>query len=185
MGACALLGSLMVPEMIKRGYNKYLSMGPIMGVGGLAVIIPPSALTVLLATLGQTDVGDLLIAGIAAFACVFVTERGSSFGYNNLVVDMRSLAIMRETGASKVWTRLPNGGNRWSGGTRMGSDPKTSVVNGYGQAHDMPNLFVMGASTFPQNQSYNPTGPLGASAYWSANAIVTQYLKSPGPLVHA
>ncbi len=64
MGSCALLGSLMVPEMIKRGYNKYLSMGPIMGVGGLAVIIPPSALTVLLATLGQTDVGDLLLAGV-------------------------------------------------------------------------------------------------------------------------
>jgi tripartite ATP-independent transporter DctM subunit len=64
MGACALLGSLMVPDMMKRGYNKYLSIGPIMGVGGLAVIIPPSALTVLLATLGRTDVGDLLIAGI-------------------------------------------------------------------------------------------------------------------------
>ena len=64
MGACALLGTLMVPEMMRRGYNKYLSIGPIMGVGGLAVIIPPSALTVLLATLGQTDVGDLLIAGI-------------------------------------------------------------------------------------------------------------------------
>ena len=64
MGACALLGSLMVPEMIRRGYSKYLSIGPIMGVGGLAVIIPPSALTVLLATLGRTDVGDLLIAGI-------------------------------------------------------------------------------------------------------------------------
>src|SRR3954465_8846827 len=64
MGACALLGSLMVPEMMRRGYNKYLSIGPIMGVGGLAVIIPPSALTVLLATLGRTDVGDLLIAGV-------------------------------------------------------------------------------------------------------------------------
>ena len=64
MGACALLGSLMVPEMMKRGYSKYLSIGPIMGVGGLAVIIPPSALTVLLATLGHTDVGDLLIAGV-------------------------------------------------------------------------------------------------------------------------
>ena len=64
MGACALLGRLMVPEMIRRGYSKYLSIGPIMGVGGLAVIIPPSALTVLLATLGQTDVGALLIAGI-------------------------------------------------------------------------------------------------------------------------
>src|SRR5215813_4365405 len=64
MGACALLGRLMAPEMMKRGYSKYLSLGPIMGVGGLAVIIPPSALTVLLATLGQTDVGALLIAGI-------------------------------------------------------------------------------------------------------------------------
>jgi len=64
MGACALLGRLMVPEMMKRGYSKYLSLGPIMGVGGLAVIIPPSALTVLLATLGRTDVGDLLVAGV-------------------------------------------------------------------------------------------------------------------------
>jgi len=64
MGSCALLGSLMVPEMVRRGYSKYLSIGPIMGVGGLAVIIPPSALTVLLATLGRTDVADLLIAGI-------------------------------------------------------------------------------------------------------------------------
>jgi tripartite ATP-independent transporter DctM subunit len=64
LGACALLGSLMVPEMMKRGYSKYLSIGPIMGVGGLAVIIPPSALTVLLATLARTDVGDLLIAGV-------------------------------------------------------------------------------------------------------------------------
>lgn len=64
MGACALLGTLMVPDMMRRGYSKYLSIGPIMGVGGLAVIIPPSALTVLLATLGRTDVGDLLIAGV-------------------------------------------------------------------------------------------------------------------------
>ena len=64
MGACALLGRLMAPEMMRRGYSKYLSIGPIMGVGGLAVIIPPSALTVLLATLGQTDVGALLIAGM-------------------------------------------------------------------------------------------------------------------------
>src|SRR6202008_1133978 len=64
MGACALLGRLMAPEMMRRGYSKYLSIGPIMGVGGLAVIIPPSALTVLLATLGQTDIGAVLIAGL-------------------------------------------------------------------------------------------------------------------------
>ncbi|MEZ5729850.1 MAG: TRAP transporter large permease subunit [Burkholderiaceae bacterium] len=64
MGSTALLGSLMVPDMMSRGYNKYLSIGPILGTGGLAVIIPPSALAVLLATLGRTDVAALLIAGI-------------------------------------------------------------------------------------------------------------------------
>mgnify|MGYP003694473945 CR=1 FL=1 len=48
-----------------------------------------------------------------------------------------------------------------TGGTIMGADPSTSVVNSYLQAWDAHNLFIMGASTFPQNQSYNPTGPLG------------------------
>ncbi|MFC3612296.1 TRAP transporter large permease subunit [Lutimaribacter marinistellae] len=64
MGSTALLGSLMVPEMIKRGYKKHMSIGPIMGTGGLAIIIPPSALAVLLATLARIDVGALLLAGV-------------------------------------------------------------------------------------------------------------------------
>ena len=64
MGSTALLGSLMVPEMSRRGYKKHMSIGPILGTGGLAIIIPPSALAVLLATLAQIDVGALLIAGI-------------------------------------------------------------------------------------------------------------------------
>jgi gluconate 2-dehydrogenase alpha chain len=72
-----------------------------------------------------------------------------------------------------------------AGGTIMGTDPKTSVVNRYLQAWDADNLFIMGASTFPQQSAYNPTGPVGALAYWSAEAIVTKYLKSPGPLVPA
>jgi gluconate 2-dehydrogenase alpha chain len=46
----------------------------------------------------------------------------------------------------------------------------------------VPNLFVIGASNFPQNASYNPTGMVGALAYWSANAIREQYLKNPGAL---
>ncbi len=49
----------------------------------------------------------------------------------------------------------------------------------------MPNLFVIGASAFPQNAGYNPTGTVGALAYWAATAIREQYLKNPGPLVHA
>jgi tripartite ATP-independent transporter DctM subunit len=64
MGSTALLGSLMVPEMQKRGYKKHMSIGPILGTGGLAMLIPPSALAVLLGTLAELDIGALLIAGI-------------------------------------------------------------------------------------------------------------------------
>jgi gluconate 2-dehydrogenase alpha chain len=72
-----------------------------------------------------------------------------------------------------------------NGGAIMGTDPRTSALNRYLQSWDVPNLFVMGASAFPQNAGYNPTGTVGALAYWSAQAIRTQYLKHPGPLVHA
>jgi len=63
MANTAMLGSLMVPEMRRRGYNSRMSMGPILGTGGLAMIIPPSALGVLLASIASIDVGRLLIAG--------------------------------------------------------------------------------------------------------------------------
>ncbi len=64
MGSTALLGSLMVPEMVRRGYKKHMAIGPILGTGGLAIIIPPSALAVLLATLAQINIGALLVAGL-------------------------------------------------------------------------------------------------------------------------
>ncbi|HYH21819.1 MAG TPA: TRAP transporter large permease [Azospirillum sp.] len=60
----ALLGSLMVPEMRKRGYRNHMITGPIVGIGGLAMIIPPSTLAVLLGSIGRIDVGALLIAGV-------------------------------------------------------------------------------------------------------------------------
>ena len=63
MANTAMLGALMVPEMRRRGYNQRMSMGPILGTGGLAMIIPPSALGVLLASVANIDVGRLLIAG--------------------------------------------------------------------------------------------------------------------------
>lgn len=64
MGSTALLGSVLVPEMVRRGYKKHMAIGPILGTGGLAIIIPPSALAVLLATLAKIDIGALLVAGI-------------------------------------------------------------------------------------------------------------------------
>jgi tripartite ATP-independent transporter DctM subunit len=60
----AMLGSVMVPEGIRRGYKKHIVIGPIMGAGGLAILIPPSALMVLLGSIGQIDVGSLLLAGV-------------------------------------------------------------------------------------------------------------------------
>ena len=64
MANTAMLGSLLVPEMTRRGYSKKMSMGPILGTGGLAMIIPPSSLGVLLASIAQVDVSRLLIAGL-------------------------------------------------------------------------------------------------------------------------
>ncbi|MFJ3523194.1 GMC family oxidoreductase [Pseudomonas sp. NPDC090203] len=71
------------------------------------------------------------------------------------------------------------------GGAIMGSDPKTSALNRYLQSWDVHNVFAIGANAFPQNNGYNPTGMVGALAYWSAKAIREQYLKNPGPLVQA
>ena len=62
MAGAAMLGSVLVPEMEKRGYKKPMSLGPILGSGGLAIMIPPSALGVLLAALGRFSVGRFLIA---------------------------------------------------------------------------------------------------------------------------
>ncbi len=68
------------------------------------------------------------------------------------------------------------------GGAIMGTDPGRSALNRYLQSWDVHNVFVMGASAFPQNLQYNPTGTVGALAYWSARAIRQDYLKNPRPL---
>ena len=70
-----------------------------------------------------------------------------------------------------------------TGGTIMGDDPKTSVVNRYLQSWHADNLFVIGASNFPQNPAHPPTGAVGALSYWAADGITQRYLKAPGALV--
>lgn len=64
IATCALLGTILLPEMLKKGYSKHLSLGPLMGVGTVDALIPPNALTVVFASLAAIDVGQLLIAGI-------------------------------------------------------------------------------------------------------------------------
>lgn len=60
----ALLGSSLMPEMRKRGYGKPLMIGPIVGTGGLAMMIPPSALAVVLGSVAHISISGILIGGI-------------------------------------------------------------------------------------------------------------------------
>jgi len=62
MAGCAMLGQTLLPEMEKKGYKPQITLGPIMGCGTLAAMIPPSALGVLLACLAQISVGDFLLS---------------------------------------------------------------------------------------------------------------------------
>ena len=80
------------------------------------------------------------------------------------------------------WSVVPYQSTHNTGGAIMGVDPKTSAVNGWMQSWDVTNVFVLGASAFPHNSAYNPTGPVAAFAYRSAEAIRDRYLKSPGLL---
>ncbi len=68
------------------------------------------------------------------------------------------------------------------GGAAMGADRGSSVVNPYLQSWDLANLFVIGASAFPQNPGYNPTGTVAALALHASDAITQRYLRAPGPL---
>lgn len=103
----------------------------------------------------------------------------------------RCLEIVKVMGAKTTqinrlgvpWNVVPYQTTHNTGGAVMGADPKTSVLNKYLQVWDVPNVFVMGASAFPQNAGYNPTGTVGALTYWALHAIKTQYLRAPGPLV--
>jgi gluconate 2-dehydrogenase alpha chain len=82
--------------------------------------------------------------------------------------------IMRATGASKVWTEAKGRANRWAGGTRMGTSPRSSIVNENCQSHDVPNLFIVGSSVFPTMAGYPPTATIAALSYRTAEHILRQ-----------
>lgn len=98
--------------------------------------------------------------------------------------------VMREMGAKTIsgeneltdYTIVPYQSTHNTGGTIMGSDPATSVVNNYLQHWDAENLFVVGAGNFPHNSGYNPTGTVGALAYRCAEGVI-KYSQNGGSLV--
>jgi gluconate 2-dehydrogenase alpha chain len=98
------------------------------------------------------------------------------------IVGQMNPAIQQVSGTLGNFNIVPYQTTHVCGGTIMGDDPRTSVVNKFGQVWDMPNLFVIGASNFPQNAGLNPTGTVGALAYHAVDAMVTSYLPNPGML---
>jgi gluconate 2-dehydrogenase alpha chain len=96
----------------------------------------------------------------------------------------RAIEIMREMGPDHI-EELPElepyeidsyQSTHPNGGCIMGTDPGNSVTNKYGQVWDTPNVFVTGASLFPQNPGSNPTGTVGALAHLAADGIIERYL---------
>ena len=71
-GSIAVLGKSLAPEMRKRGYKNEMTLGPIVASGTLAVLIPPSALAVIIGAIGKVSIGDMLIAIIPAGLAVAV-----------------------------------------------------------------------------------------------------------------
>ena len=91
-------------------------------------------------------------------------------------------SITQVRGDLTNYSIVPYQSTHCQGGAIMGADPTTSVVNKFLQSWDVSNVFVVGASAFPQNAGYNPTGTVGALAYRAADAIIKEYLPNPGPL---
>jgi gluconate 2-dehydrogenase alpha chain len=97
----------------------------------------------------------------------------------------RAMGAKMTTGTRRVGARYNTTeyqSSHISGGAVMGADSGTSVVNPWLQHWRVPNLWVVGASAFPQNGSGNPTVTLLALTYRAADALVTRYLKHTGPL---
>ena len=102
----------------------------------------------------------------------------------------KAAEIMQEMGAQTVvggnpisdYDIVPYQTTHNTGGTIMGAEPETSVVNNYLQHWDHDNLFVVGAGNFAHNGGYNPTGTVGALAYRCAEGII-RYSQNGGSLV--
>lgn len=84
------------------------------------------------------------------------------------------LEILKAAGASEAW-HGPKVSQHILGGTIMGTDPKGSVANAYGQTHDVENLFLGGGGLFPTSSAVNSTFTIHAVAMRSADYVIKNW----------
>jgi choline dehydrogenase-like flavoprotein len=93
----------------------------------------------------------------------------------------RSLAeLLEAAGATEIYenTFVPGGSAHYLGTCRMGSDPRTSVVDAWCRSHDVPNLFIGDGSPFVTGAAVNPALTISALALRTAEGIVTAFRRS-------
>jgi choline dehydrogenase-like flavoprotein len=104
-----------------------------------------------------------------------------NYGENErkLFAAMRSEArrILEASNVEVIYDQAHPETNHELGGCRMGPDPRTSVLNGFCQAHDVPNLFVVDGSVFPSASEKNPTHTIMALAARTADYIMERFRK--------
>ena len=87
----------------------------------------------------------------------------------------KSVEILQAAGATKVWAPPvtdSRGGAHNRGTCRMGNDPKTSVVNKYHRAHDVPNLYIVDGSSLVTGGRNHPTMTIQALAFRAAEQLI-------------
>ena len=93
-------------------------------------------------------------------------------------VQKKMVEWLKAAGAAEVWTAAPGARSLSThayGGTRMGDDPNINVVNRWGMSHEVPNLGIMGGSTFPSSAGRNPTQTIQATAWRTAEHVTKTF----------
>jgi len=138
-------------------------LGIVVGAG----VVVAGAGVALAAPLSYEDARD-------ALHTVSDLQKSGESGVSKSEHEARAAESLEAAGATKVYVapRARNTGWHLLGTTRMGDAPATSVVDGDGRCHDVPNLYVFGGSTWPTASAMNPTATIAALALRNTERLI-------------